>query len=109
MRSWICLLFVEAALFAALPSAAATRTILHEGWTLQSSCKVKDSGSTISSLGYRTDGWIGATVPTTVLAAEVTAGMYKDIFFGTNLRSIPGATYSVATNFSNLPMPAESP
>ena len=35
--------------------------------------------------------------------------MYKDIFFGMNLRSIPGTTYPIGENFSKLPMPADSP
>ena len=48
-------------------------------------------------------------MPTTVLAAQVAAGVYKDIYFGMNLRSIPGATYPIGENFSNLPMPADSP
>ncbi len=35
--------------------------------------------------------------------------MYKDIYFGMNLRSVPGATYPIGENFSNLPMPTDSP
>ncbi len=48
-------------------------------------------------------------MPTTVLAAQVAAGVYKDVYFGMNLRSIPGASYPIGENFSNLPMPADSP
>ncbi len=48
-------------------------------------------------------------VPATVLAAQVAAGVYKDVYFGMNLRSIPGASYPIGENFSKLPMPADSP
>src|SRR5581483_2540413 len=35
--------------------------------------------------------------------------VYPDPYFGKNLRSIPGTTYPIGKNFSNLPMPANSP
>ena len=35
--------------------------------------------------------------------------VYPDPFFGMNLRSMPGMTYPVGTNFSNEAMPADSP
>ena len=89
--------------------AAAKVMLLHEGWTLQSACQASDPGSKISSAGYSTVGWLPASVPSTVLAAQVAAGLYKDIYFGINLRSIPGATYPVGENFSNLSMPTDSP
>ena len=41
--------------------------------------------------------------PTTVLAAQVAAGEFKDPYFSDNLRKIPGTTYPVGTNFSNSP------
>ena len=44
-----------------------------------------------------------------MLAAQVSAGLYKDIYFGLNLRSIPGTTYPIGENFMRLPMPADSP
>ncbi len=58
---------------------------------------------------YSATGWLAASIPSTVLAAEVAAGVYQNIFFGTNLRSLPGATYPIGENFSNLPMPGDSP
>ena len=90
-------------------ASVAKEITLREGWTLQSACKDTDSGAVISTATYRAAGWLPATVPTTVLAAEVTAGAYHDVYFGTNLRSVPGTTYPVGENFSNLPMPADSP
>jgi exo-1,4-beta-D-glucosaminidase len=90
-------------------SAVAKEMPLHDGWALQSSCKLTDSGTVISSADYHPSGWLAASVPNTVLAAQVAAGIYKDVYFGMNLRSIPGATYPIGDIFSKLPMPADSP
>ncbi|HEX4022877.1 MAG TPA: glycosyl hydrolase family 2 [Acidobacteriaceae bacterium] len=84
-------------------------TPLHEGWEIQSACKVSDDGAHISSTHYHPQGWIKATVPTTVLAAQLAAGIYKDPFVGMNLRNIPGGDYPIGATFSNLPMPQDSP
>ena len=48
-------------------------------------------------------------MPSTVLAAQVAAGLLPDPYYGDNLRNIPGASYPVGHNFSNLPMPPDSP
>jgi exo-1,4-beta-D-glucosaminidase len=96
-------------LCAVAPEQWAKEIPLRDGWQLQSACKVTDPGTAISSPSYRPNNWISASVPTTVLAAQIAAGVYKDIFFGTNLRSIPGTTYPIGENFSNLEMPADSP
>ena len=70
--------------------AAGTVTPLHEGWKLQSACTVKADGAAISATGFATDGWLAATVPTTVLAAQVADKVLPDPYFGMNLRNIPG-------------------
>ena len=54
-------------------------------------------------------GWYPATVPSTVLAAEVAAGIFKDPYFGNNLREIPGTSYPIGENFAEIPMPKDSP
>ena len=82
---------------------------LHDGWGLQSACNVSDAGAAISSPDYNPARWLAASVPTTILAAQVAAGLYKDVYFGMSLRSIPGASYPIGENFSNLPMPPDSP
>ncbi len=92
-----------------LPIHASTSLPLQTGWKLQSACKSTEAGSAISRPRFSTAGWISASLPTTVLAAQVTAGEFKDPYFGTNLRSIPGTTYPIGTNFSNLPVPDDSP
>ena len=109
MRHTVWILLMGATIFGShLPSAAAKEIPLHDGWSLQSACKVSDSATTISSPEYRPVGWLTVSVPTTVLAAQVAAGVYKDVYFGMNLRSVPGASYPIGENFSNLPMPADS-
>ena len=90
-------------------SAHANFTALRQGWEIQSACKIQADGAQLSSPEYRPQGWIAATVPTTVLAAQVAAGIYPDPYFGMNLRKIPGTTYPIGTKFSILPMPKDSP
>ncbi len=84
---------------------------LRDGWTLQSGCDLKDGGAVLSTSAYhlRASGGYKISVPSTVLAAQVATGQFKDPYFGTNLRSIPGTDYPVGENFSNLPMPQTSP
>src|SRR5665213_1573898 len=82
---------------------------LRQGWEIQSACKIQADGAQLSSIGYRPKGWIRATVPTTVLAAQVAAGIYKDPYYGMNLRKIPGTDYPIGDNLSNLEMSAGSP
>lgn len=106
-RHFFFCLVASALLIPSLP--AATTTPLHNGWRLQSACKLSVAGEAISSAGFSTEGWISATVPTTVLAAQVAAGLLPDPYFGDNLRKIPGTSYPIGRNFSNLPMPADSP
>src|SRR2546430_15242842 len=82
---------------------------LRDGWTLQSSAKVRRGGDVISTPRFQPAGWYAVTVPTTVVAALVKQKVYPDPDFGMNLRSIPGVTYPIGMNFSNLPMQPDSP
>ena len=63
--------------------------MLKENWEIQSSEKIIVSGKIISTLSYDTKEWYPTTVPSTVLAALVRNGVYKNIFVGENLKSIP--------------------
>jgi exo-1,4-beta-D-glucosaminidase len=96
---------------ASLPAVlqAAPITPLHDGWRVQSACKLQATGDTIAAEGFSTDGWLKTVVPSTVLAAQVAAGTIPDPYYGMNLRQIPGASYPIGQNFSNLPMPQDSP
>jgi exo-1,4-beta-D-glucosaminidase len=82
---------------------------LHEGWSIQSGCKLQATGDVISTTAFHPQGWMAAKVPSTVLAAQVAAGVLPDPYYGTNLRSIPGTSYPVGENFANHPMPDDSP
>jgi exo-1,4-beta-D-glucosaminidase len=94
-----------------LPSAlhAGTPTQLHDGWTIQSACKLQATGETISTPAFAPGDWLPTTVPSTVLAAQAAAKAVPDPYFGNNLRELPGTTYPLGDNFSNLPMSADSP
>jgi exo-1,4-beta-D-glucosaminidase len=87
----------------------ASEIALHDGWNLQSACKITATGEAISTTAFHPEGWIAASVPSTVVAAQVAAGEIKDPYFGVNLRKIPGETYPIGQNFSNLPMDENSP
>ncbi len=91
------------------PHADSLPTYLHSGWKLQSSCAVKTTGDQISSRDFKPRGWIDTTVPTTVLGAQVQAGIFPDPFFGMNLRKIPGTDYPIGKIFGYLPISENSP
>jgi exo-1,4-beta-D-glucosaminidase len=105
----LALLAAASPVVAQSPDAANARIELHDGWMLQSSCKITAKGAQISVSGFRTDGWHATTVPSTVVAALVADKTYPDPYFGDNLRSIPGTTYPIGKMFSVLPMPKDSP
>ena len=98
-------------LLLALPAAlqAGTVTPLRQGWRVQSACKLQAAGESISAEGFAAQDWLQTTVPHTVLAAQVAAGVFPDPYFGTNLRQIPGTDYPIGHNFANLPISQESP
>jgi exo-1,4-beta-D-glucosaminidase len=96
-------------LSAAYAAGQQARLPLNEEWAIQSSAQVSDPGQTLSLPGHATTGWYAATVPTTVLATLVKHGVYPNPDFGMNLRQIPGTTYPMGENFSNIPMPPDSP
>jgi exo-1,4-beta-D-glucosaminidase len=82
---------------------------LETGWTVQSSAKIADAPEKVSSAGYNTSDWYKASAPETVFAVLVENGVYKDAYFGMNLRSVPGVEYPIGGQFANLDMPANSP
>ena len=94
-----------------LPVLAQTgeTTALRDRWRLASACNVHADGATVSVSAFATSDWLKTTVPSTVLAAQAANKVFPDPYFGTNLRNIPGTSYPVGQNFSNLPMPQDSP
>lgn len=60
---------------------------LADGWTLISDRDAAGDGAEISSPGYRDTGWHPIRrMPSTVLAALEDAGVYPNLYYGTNLR-----------------------
>jgi exo-1,4-beta-D-glucosaminidase len=110
LRLFMPLFLLAVAVAQPHPSTASAATLpLRDGWTLQSSAKVTGTGEDISSTRFETKDWIRADVPTTVVAAQVKSGALPDPFFGMNLRQYPGVSYPIGFNFSNVPMPPDSP
>src|SRR5512146_2999040 len=111
------LLVCLATVFAARPAAFAapaglsgsSEIFLRQNWSIASSADMREGGAAISIPGYPTRDWYPATVPTTVLNALVNDQVYPDPYTGMNLRSIPGTTYPLFEDFSNLRMPPGSP
>jgi exo-1,4-beta-D-glucosaminidase len=85
------------------------KLMLRENWAIQSSAKVQAGGEMLSTIQFTPKGWYATAVPTTVLNALIENKIYPDPYFGMHLRSIPGTQYPIGENFSNLPMPPDSP
>ncbi|HJT01799.1 MAG TPA: hypothetical protein VJ756_22085 [Terriglobales bacterium] len=109
--AWLAAMLASAcvAFAAAAGPSGPPEVILRKNWFIASSADVRDSGATISIPGYATDDWYPATVPTTVLSTLVEDQVYPEPYTGMNLRSIPGTTYPLFEDFSNLMMPPGSP
>ncbi|MDH6628575.1 exo-1,4-beta-D-glucosaminidase [Streptomyces sp. LBL] len=75
-------------------SRAGSTTAL-SGYTIQSTAKVTDSATDVSSPGYPADGWYPAGSRSTVLAALLADGKYADPFYSTNQQQIPKADFQV--------------
>jgi len=90
-------------------SSGNSKLMLRENWKIQSSAKGQAGGDVLSSTQFTPKAWYPASVPTTVLNALIENKVYPDPYFGMNLRSIPGTQYPIGENFSNLPMPPDSP
>lgn len=69
------------------------QVLLDKGWYIQSSTEISESGERISRPDYDIHSWYSASVPTTVLAALIKNGVYKEPFFGKNLEAIPNQQF----------------
>ena len=107
--SSIVVALLAAATMAAPVSRADGDITLREGWTVQSSAKVSAGGEVVSTAGFDSSSWYKTTAPNTVFAVLVENGVYKDPYFGMNLRSVPGVSYAIGSQFANQEMPADSP
>ena len=86
-----------------------SRLMLQEGWQVQSSARVAEKGAALSMPDFQPSDWYKTSVPATVMAVLVKNQVYKDPFFGMNLRQIPGVSYPIGGNFSLVPMASDSP
>ena len=59
------------------------------GWRMLEAPKTQAAGEAVSRPGFKTDGWLDATVPGTVLSTYVDRGVYPDPDFGLNNLFIP--------------------
>ncbi len=84
------------------------KLMLKQGWSVQSSAKIKEGGEVLSMAGFTPQDWYPASMPSTVLAALVKNGEYPDPYFGMNLNSIPGS-WPHGLDVSSLPMTPFSP
>ncbi|MDX6516788.1 MAG: exo,4-beta-D-glucosaminidase, partial [Gaiellaceae bacterium] len=73
-------------------AVSVSSTELKQGWALRSATGLADTGATISQPGYATTGWNPISLPSTVLGGLVANGVYTNIYFGTNLQSVPDLT-----------------
>ena len=115
MKSHRLLLFLTALILSNVayaanqPTKADVTTRLRDGWRMQSSCKVEKTGAEVSTPAFSDVDWYSVTVPTTVVSALVKLHKYPDPDFGMNLRKLPGMTYPIGENFSNIATRQDSP
>jgi exo-1,4-beta-D-glucosaminidase len=68
--------------------------LLSAGWKIQVSSEVKGAPDEICRPGFDTCGWYSTSVPSTVLAALVENGVYKNPYFGMNLKEISSEPFA---------------
>jgi exo-1,4-beta-D-glucosaminidase len=100
---------LAAATIVAPVSRADGEITLREGWAVESSAKVSAGGEAVSTASFDASSWYKTSSPNTVFAVLVENGVYKDPFFGMNLRSVPGVSYAVGSQFANQEMSEDSP
>lgn len=83
--------------------------ILSSNWYLQTSEKISVFGEKISRTNFKTKDWYPVTIPATVVSGLVENDVYKDPYFGTNMKDIPGYKHGRKTHFSFFNMPDDSP
>jgi exo-1,4-beta-D-glucosaminidase len=69
---------------------------LSDNWRIQSSSKVSEKGSEISTKPTISENWLPAVVPSTVLSTLVANKVYEDPYFGENLKNIPTELFKVS-------------
>ncbi|MCE5270841.1 glycoside hydrolase family 2 [bacterium] len=67
--------------------------LLESGWSVRCSAEVEESDSEVSGGGCSSLGWYQTSVPSTVLAALVRNGVYRNLYFGRNLEKVPAEPF----------------
>src|SRR5713226_7754776 len=106
---WRLALGSAIASFFLLATQVTGQTVLRDGWKVQSSAQVSASGGQVSEPGFSTRGWYATSAPRTVFAVLVENGVYKNPYYGMNLRRFPGVEYKIGGQFANVEMPDKSP
>ena len=106
---WHALVASAILLLFALVGSLSAQTVLREGWKVQSSAQVAATGDKVSDSDFSTNGWYATSAPKTVFAVLVENGVYKNPYYGMNLRTIPGVEYKISGQFANIEMPDNSP
>jgi mannosylglycoprotein endo-beta-mannosidase len=68
---------------------SSARMYLENNWVMKNETQVRQNPEMISSLKYKPNGWLKATVPGTVLTTLVNNGIYPDPYFNLNNSVIP--------------------
>ena len=68
---------------------------LKDNWQIHTSYKISEGGSVISTPNFVPKDWYKVEVPTTVLAALVKNGVYKNIYYNRNLTKITPYQFNV--------------
>ena len=69
--------------------ATGDKTLVHEGWYARNIQELGDDGCALTSVPFRSAGWIPATVPGTVLTTLLDQGFYPAPEVGLNNERIP--------------------
>lgn len=76
-------------------SLESSNTAFSENWDVFSSDGVTSAGETISTSTYQVENGYTVKLPATVMAALVRNEVYKDVFYGDNLKKIPTEPFQV--------------
>src|SRR4051812_6532058 len=95
------------------PAVAAAQIVgsteLTGGWSLHSATGVSATGATLSQVGFSTSRWYPIALPSTLLAGLVANNVYQNIYFGTNLQSVPDLTTQNLWYRGEFTAPATNP
>jgi exo-1,4-beta-D-glucosaminidase len=87
-----------------LPAAETASSFALDGWTLQSSARVTESGEALSTPGAAVKDWYPALVPGTVLGALAKDQLVPNPYYGVNLRNTIGDKFRSDKIQAELPM-----